>query len=67
MVSLCQAKSVIPWCACESSEGTSGFGSALGKETLQDTAEGKRRKRDGEREREELSVHCIPDWLERGG
>lgn len=51
----------------ESSGGTSGFGSPLGKETLQDTAEGKRRKRDGEREREELSVHCIPEWLERGG
>lgn len=22
---------------------------------------------DGKGERRELSVHCIPDWLERGG
>lgn len=36
------------------------------KETLQSTSEGRRRKRYGERERE-LSVHWIPDWLERGG
>lgn len=39
----------------------------ISEATLQDTAEGRRSKRDGEREREELSVHCIPDWLERGG
>lgn len=37
------------------------------KETLQSTSEGRRgRKRYGGRERE-LSVHWIPDWLERGG